>query len=54
LCVLVFFPLFQLTSKTLRPLLILGFRAGALHHPTGDLLSDKGDHRAPNATKTSR
>jgi hypothetical protein len=28
------------TSKTLRPLLILGFRAGALRHPTGDFLSD--------------
>jgi hypothetical protein len=28
------------TSKTLRPLLILGFRAGALHHPTGDFLSN--------------
>jgi hypothetical protein len=28
------------TSKTLRPLLILGFRAGALHHPAGDFLSD--------------
>jgi hypothetical protein len=40
LCVLVFFPLFQLTSKTLRPLLILGFREGALRHPAGDLLSD--------------
>jgi hypothetical protein len=40
LCVLVFFPLFQLTRKTLRPLLILGFRAGALRHPAGDLLSD--------------
>jgi hypothetical protein len=40
LCVLVFFPLFQLTSKTLRPLLILGLRAGALLHPAGDLLSD--------------
>jgi hypothetical protein len=36
----VFFPLFQLTSKTLRPLLIFGFRAGALRHPAGDLLSD--------------
>jgi hypothetical protein len=36
-----FFPLFQLTSKTLRPLLILGFRAGALRHPAGDLLSDR-------------
>jgi hypothetical protein len=37
-CVL---PIFQLTSKTLRPLLILGFRAGALRHPVGDFLSDK-------------
>jgi hypothetical protein len=40
LCVLVFFPLFQLTRKTLRLLLILGFRVGALRHPAGDLLSD--------------
>jgi hypothetical protein len=32
---------FQLTSKTLRPLLILGFRAGALRHPAGDILSDR-------------
>jgi hypothetical protein len=31
----------QLTSKTPKPLLILGFRAGALRHPDGDLLSDK-------------
>jgi hypothetical protein len=37
-CVL---PILQLTSKTLRPLLILGFRAGALRHPAGDLLSDR-------------
>jgi hypothetical protein len=28
------------TSKTLRPLLILGFRAGALRHLAGDFLSD--------------
>jgi hypothetical protein len=28
------------TSKTLRLLLILGFRAGALRHPAGDFLSD--------------
>jgi hypothetical protein len=27
-------------SKTLRPLLILGFRAGALRHPAGDFLSN--------------
>jgi hypothetical protein len=40
LCVHVFFPLFQLISKTLRPLLILGFRAGALRHPARDLLFD--------------
>jgi hypothetical protein len=31
---------FQRSSKTLKPLLILGFRAGALRHPVGDLLSD--------------
>jgi hypothetical protein len=42
LCVLVFFPLFQLTSKTLRPLLILGSRAGALRHLARDLLFDNG------------
>jgi hypothetical protein len=30
----------SLTSETPRPLLILGFRAGALHHPVGDFLSD--------------
>jgi hypothetical protein len=28
------------TSKTLRPLLILGFRAGAFRHPARDFLSD--------------
>jgi hypothetical protein len=28
----------------LRPLLILGFRAGALRHPAGDLLSDNIVH----------
>jgi hypothetical protein len=31
---------FQRSSKTSKPLLILGFRAGALRHPAGDLLSD--------------
>jgi hypothetical protein len=41
---LCFFPLFQLTRETPRPLLILGFRAGALRHPTGDLLSDTYNH----------
>jgi hypothetical protein len=40
LCVLVFPPSFQLISKTPRPLLILGFRAGALRHPARDFLSD--------------
>jgi hypothetical protein len=29
------------TSKTLRPLLILGFRAGAFRHPAGDFLFDR-------------
>jgi hypothetical protein len=40
-CVLVFFPFSRLTSETPRPLLILGFRAGALRHPAGDFLSDR-------------
>jgi hypothetical protein len=31
---------FQRSSKTPKPLLISGFRAGALRHPVGDLLSD--------------
>jgi hypothetical protein len=31
---------FQRSSKTPKPLLILGFRAGALRHPARDLLSD--------------
>jgi hypothetical protein len=31
---------FQRSSKTPKPLLISGFRAGALRHPAGDLLSD--------------
>jgi hypothetical protein len=31
---------FHLTGKTLRPLLILGSRAGAFRHPVGDFLSD--------------
>jgi hypothetical protein len=31
---------FHLTGKTLRPLLILGFRAGAFRHPAGEFLSD--------------
>jgi hypothetical protein len=30
----------QRSSKTPKPLLISGFRAGALRHPAGDLLSD--------------
>jgi hypothetical protein len=32
---------FQQSSKTLKPLLISGFRAGALRHAAGDLLSDR-------------
>jgi hypothetical protein len=38
LCVLVFLcsSRFHLAGKTLRPLLILGFRAGAFHHPAGE------------------
>jgi hypothetical protein len=31
---------FHLTGKTLRPLLILGFREGEFRHPAGDFLSD--------------
>jgi hypothetical protein len=31
---------YQRSSKTPKPLLISGFRAGALRHPAGDLLSD--------------
>jgi hypothetical protein len=31
---------FQRSSRTPKPLLILGFREGALRHPAGDLLSD--------------
>jgi hypothetical protein len=31
---------FQLTCKTLRPLLILGFREGAFRHPAEDFLFD--------------
>jgi hypothetical protein len=40
-CVFLCSSRFHLTGKTLRPLLILGFRAGAFHHPAGDFLSDK-------------
>jgi hypothetical protein len=39
-CVLVFVHPSRITSKMLRPLLILGFRAGALRHPARDFLSD--------------
>jgi hypothetical protein len=31
---------FRQQAKRLGPLLILGFRAGAFRHPTGDFLSD--------------
>jgi hypothetical protein len=33
-------PSLQRSSKTPKPLLILGFRAGALRHPAGDFLFD--------------
>jgi hypothetical protein len=35
---------FHLTGKTLRLLLILGFRAGAFRHPAVDFLSDSHDN----------
>jgi hypothetical protein len=38
--VLVFILPSRITGKTLRPLLILGFRAGALRHAAGDFLSN--------------
>jgi hypothetical protein len=34
---------FQRSSKMPKPLLISGFRAGALRHPAGDLLSDRSN-----------
>jgi hypothetical protein len=40
-CVFLCSPRFHLTGKTLRPLLILGFRAGAFRHPAGDFLFDR-------------
>jgi hypothetical protein len=39
-CVFLCSPRFHLAGKTLRPLLILGFRAGAFRHPAGDFLFD--------------
>jgi hypothetical protein len=54
LCVLVFPPSFQLTSKTPRPLLILGFRAGALRHPAGDFLFDTSNICVEMKTKTKQ
>jgi hypothetical protein len=41
--------LFQLSSRTPKPFLILGFRAGALRHPAGDLLSDRPDNSTISA-----
>jgi hypothetical protein len=49
-CVLVFFLFSRLTSKTPRPLLILGFRAGVLRQPARDLLSDKRTQRSKDET----
>jgi hypothetical protein len=40
LCVLVSIQKVSQQAERLGPLLILGFRAGALHHPAGDFLSD--------------
>jgi hypothetical protein len=39
-CVFLCSSRFHLTGKTLRPLLILGLRAGAFRYPAGDFLSD--------------
>jgi hypothetical protein len=39
-CVFLCSSRFYLTGKTLRPLLVLGFRAGALRHPAKEFLSD--------------
>jgi hypothetical protein len=44
-CVFLCSSRFHLTGKMLRPLLILGFRAGAFRHPAGDFLSDKSTLR---------
>jgi hypothetical protein len=38
--VLVFIRKISQQAERLDPLLVLGFRAGALRHPTGDFLSD--------------
>jgi hypothetical protein len=38
-------PSLHQSSETPKPLLILGLRAGALHHPAGDLLSDSSHAR---------
>jgi hypothetical protein len=40
-CVFLCSSRFHLTGKTLRPLLILGFRAGAFLHPAGEFLFDQ-------------
>jgi hypothetical protein len=40
LYVLEFFPFIPTIKKNAKPLLISGFRAGALRHPTEDLLSE--------------
>jgi hypothetical protein len=39
----------QRSSKTPKPLLISGFRTGALRHPAGDLLTSGGDHISPTS-----
>jgi hypothetical protein len=40
------------TSKTLRPLLILGIRAGAIHHPAGEIYPPTGGFKS-QASQTS-
>jgi hypothetical protein len=42
LCALVCSSTNLVTSKTLRPLLILGIRAGAIRHPAGEIYSPTG------------
>jgi hypothetical protein len=43
---------YQRSSKTPKPLLISGFRAGALRHPAGDLLSDNARGQSEASLET--
>jgi hypothetical protein len=50
-CVFLCSSRFHLAGKTLRPLLILGFRAGPFRHPTGESpLRQYSTENVPNAT----